>query len=97
MNTTKFDIVQACAKASGKGQRNCLRVVDCLLIFISEMLLDGRTIEIREFGTFKPVKRKARPGRNVVTGQRVAIPPWRTVRCVFPKALKDAIRKGDAK
>lgn len=96
MNTTKFDIVQACAKASGKGQRNCLRVVDALCKFISETMFDGKTIEIRGFFSFHAVEYKARPGRNVSAGLRVEIPAGWKAQCVFPKALKDAIRKGVA-
>ena len=62
--TTKRDIVVNIANETGLTQMEVKEVVQQLLDNIVTSLADGRTVELRNFGIFKPVKRKARIGRN---------------------------------
>lgn len=50
-------------------------VVRCILDTLSEALVAGRRIEIRDFGSFSLTTRPARIGRNPKTGVSVAVPP----------------------
>ena len=62
--TTKRELVVKIAKETGLTQLEVKEVVQRLLDSIIDSLAAGNTIELRNFGIFKPVKRKARVGRN---------------------------------
>jgi len=62
--TTKRDLVVKIAKETGLTQLEVKEVVQRLLDSTIDSLAAGSTIELRNFGIFKPVKRKARVGRN---------------------------------
>ena len=50
--------------------------VDAFLDEIKESLIDGKTIELRGFGTFEPRLRKGRDiARNPKTGEKVSVEP----------------------
>ena len=63
---TKRDIVIRVQKDLGPRmtQLEVKEVVQRVLDMVVESLAAGRTVELRNFGIFKPVKRKARIGRN---------------------------------
>ncbi len=63
---TKRDIVIRVQKDLGPRmtQLEVKEVVQRVLDMIVDSLAAGRTVELRNFGIFKPVKRKARIGRN---------------------------------
>jgi len=63
---TKRDIVIKIQKELGPRmtQLEVKEVVQRVLDMIVESLATGHTVELRNFGIFKPVKRKARIGRN---------------------------------
>jgi DNA-binding protein HU-beta/integration host factor subunit alpha len=62
--TTKREIVVKIAKETGLTQLEVKEVVQRVLDSVIDSLAAGNTIELRNFGIFKPVKRKARVGRN---------------------------------
>ncbi len=62
--TTKRELVVKIAKETGLTQLEVKEVVQRFLDSIIDSLAAGSTIELRNFGIFKPVKRKARVGRN---------------------------------
>jgi len=62
--TTKRELVVRIAKETGLTQLEVKEVVQRVLDSIIDSLAAGNTIELRNFGIFKPVKRKARVGRN---------------------------------
>ncbi len=62
--TTKRELVVKIAKETGLTQLEVKEVVQRLLDSVIDSLAAGNTIELRNFGIFKPVKRKARVGRN---------------------------------
>ncbi len=64
--------------------------VNTLLDAMQDALVAGHHIEIRGFGSFSVNHRAARIGRNLRTGESVAIPEKRTVRFKPGKALRGA-------
>ena len=58
---------------------------------ISKSLKKGEAVTLVGFGTFKTTVRKARKGRNPLTGGAIRIPQRKTVRFSAGKALKSAI------
>jgi nucleoid DNA-binding protein len=63
---TKRDIVIKVQKDLGPRmtQLEVKEVVQRVLDMVVDSLAAGHTVELRNFGIFKPVKRKARIGRN---------------------------------
>jgi nucleoid DNA-binding protein len=62
-----------------------------LFSIIAGTLKNGEPIAISGFGSFKPVKRAARKGRNPQTGQEIKIPASTTVKFTPGKAMKESL------
>lgn len=72
-NTTKHDIIASVAKYTGLTQADTKIVVEELLQTVGKILEEGKSIEIRGFGTFYTKERKPRPARNPKTGEVVPL------------------------
>jgi len=59
-----------------------------LFNIIKTALQKGDAVGISGFGSFKPVDRKARKGRNPRTGEEITIPASKTVKFTPGKTLK---------
>lgn len=73
MNTTKHDLIVDVSRQTGLTQADTRIVVEELIETLSHTLEEGRTIEIRGFGTFYTKIRKPRPARNPKTGDVVPL------------------------
>ncbi|HUI30050.1 MAG TPA: HU family DNA-binding protein [Candidatus Acidoferrales bacterium] len=69
MSVTKADIVEEIALQTGLTKIETMAVVEGFLASVRNSLAEGKTIEIRGFGSFKIRKRKGRMARNPKTGQ----------------------------
>jgi DNA-binding protein HU-beta len=67
------------------------RMVAAMLATITKSLKKGDAVTLVGFGTFKTTVRKARKGRNPLTGGAIKIPKRKAVRFSAGKALKSAI------
>jgi DNA-binding protein HU-beta len=61
------------------------------LAAIAKSLTNGDAVTLVGFGTFKTTIRKARKGRNPLTGGTIKIPRRKVVRFTAGKPLKAAI------
>lgn len=94
---TKSDLCVMTSKASGHDQRKTMRVIESLLILLSETMLDMTekdAIQLRGHFTFTVKDRKARPARNVRTGEVVTVKAHRRVVFRAPGRLRMELRKG---
>jgi len=85
---TKKDIVLEVAEQSQLtqlSQTEIKKVIQSTLDYITESLVDGKTIELRNFGVFKVKTRKNRTARNPKTGEKVTVPQRKVV--VFKPGL----------
>jgi len=64
MSTTKRGFVVKVANETGMPQTGVANIVQKTLDCIADELASGKTIELRNFGVFEVVVRKARVGRN---------------------------------
>ena len=86
----KADLVNEVANVvSNKTEAQA--AVDCVLESIVRTLKNGDVVTLVGFGTFKVVKRKARPGRNPQTGAEIQISASNAPKFVPGKAFKDAV------
>ncbi len=65
--------------------------LDCVLSNITKTLKKKQSVTLIGFGTFKVDKRKARKGRNPMTGEEIKIKAKKVAKFVPGKALKEAI------
>ena len=69
------------------------KILEIIFFQISEALSRGQNVEIRGFGTYKIVKRKARIGRNPKNSQSVQIPEKYAVRWKMSKTFFNRLNK----
>jgi len=69
------------------------RIIDIIFFEITSALAKGRNIEIRGFGTYKIINRKARTGRNPKNSKTVQIPAKKAVKWKMSKILFDRLNK----
>ena len=69
------------------------RIVDIVFFEIVKALCEGNNIEIRGFGTYKIVTRKARIGRNPKNSEAVQIPAKKAIKWRMSKILFKRLNK----
>ena len=87
----KQDLIAKIVKDTGVSKRLASRMVATTLAAIVKSLKKGHAVTLVGFGTFKPAMRRARKGRNPLTGGVIKIPRRKTVRFSAGKALKTTI------
>ena len=69
------------------------KILEVIFSQISEALSKGDNVEIRGFGTYKIIKRKARIGRNPKNSQPVQIPKKNAIRWKMSKIFFNRLNK----
>jgi DNA-binding protein HU-beta len=84
-------LIARIVKDTGVSKSLASKMVAAALATITTSLKKGDAVTLVGFGTFKTVVRKARQGRNPLTGGTIRIPRRKTVRFSAGKALKDTL------
>ena len=87
----KQDLIARLVKETGVSKALASRMVAATLATIMKSLKKGEAVTLVGFGTFKTTVRKARKGRNPLTGGAIKIPKRNAVRFSAGKALKTAL------
>ena len=69
------------------------KILKIIFFQMSEALSRGENIEIRGFGTYRTIKRKARIGRNPKNSQPVQIPEKNAIRWKMSKTFFNRLNK----
>ena len=69
------------------------KILDIIFTEIAEALHRGENIEIRGFGSYKIVNRKARIGRNPKNSEKVQIPAKIAIKWKMSKNLFERLNK----
>ena len=88
---TKQDLIAKIVKETGATKSQASRIVAVFLATVTRALKKGDAVTFVGFGTFKTSVRKARKGRNPLTGGTIRIPKRKAVRFSAGKALKKAV------
>lgn len=89
---TKRELVVRIAEETGLIQTDVSAVLQKSLDYIVDALVEGRTVEFRNFGVFEVCVRKARVGRNPNKPENeVAIPERRVVKFKPGKVMKKRV------
>jgi DNA-binding protein HU-beta len=84
-------LIARIVKDTGVSKALASRMVAATLATITTSLKKGDAVTLVGFGTFKTTVRKARKGRNPLTGGTIKLPKRKAVRFSAGKALKSAI------
>ena len=87
----KQDLISRIVKETGATRTQATRIVTVFLSSVTKALKKGEAVTFVGFGTFKTSVRKARKGRNPLTGGTIRIPKRKAVRFSAGKALKKAV------
>ena len=87
----KQDLIVRIVKDTGATKTQASRIVAVFLATVTKALKKGEAVTFVGFGTFKTSVRKARTGRNPLTGGTIRIPKRKAVRFSAGKALKKAV------
>ena len=71
---TKADIIELISENTGFTGTEVKMIVEGFLQEVKNCLVEGKTLEIRGFGTFKVKNHKARKARNPKTNTEVHVP-----------------------
>ena len=74
-------------------RRDMEKIFEIIFLEITETLCEGKNIEIRGFGTYKIVKRKARIGRNPKNSELVQIPKKKAIKWKISKTFFNRLNK----
>jgi integration host factor subunit alpha len=88
---TKADLVDVVYDRHGGLTKNeAAEIVEVIFATVKTSLGEGRTVRIKNFGTFAITNRPGRTGVNPVSGERIFIPPHRGLSFRPARRLKDA-------
>ena len=87
----KQDLIARIVKDTGATKTQASRIVAVFLATVTKALKKGEAVTFVGFGTFKTSIRKARTGRNPLTGGTIRIPKRKAVRFSAGKPLKKAV------
>ncbi len=90
---TKGDLIDILAGGTGLTKMETAAVVDGMFATMSYVLKKGDSIDIRGFGRFKVIHRKARTARNPKTGDDLLIPARKVPIFRCSKHLRSAINE----
>ena len=89
---TKIDLVESVYLNTKIEKQDVQKVIDNLLEQLKSSMSDGKTIELRGFGTFETRLRKGRlKARNPKTGEIVSVEPHYVAVFRPGRELKNAI------
>ena len=89
----KTELVSAMAERLGASKKHSEEALTVALDLITEALAEGERIFLPGFGTFAPVARAARKGRNPKTGEELSLPACNAIKFTAAKRLKDAMNR----
>ena len=93
MALTKKAIINAVAKENGFSKDQSIELVETLIKIIKKTLVSGDDVLVSGFGKFKVREKKARKGRNPLTGEGVILDLRRVVTFRWSGKLREKINR----
>jgi integration host factor subunit alpha len=92
---TRMDLSEAVFREVGLSRNESAQLVENVLDYVSDALVDGQSVKISSFGTFSVRHKAARIGRNPKTGQEVPISPRRVLTFRPSHLMKERVAAGN--
>ena len=87
----KTELVAAMAEQAGLSKKDAEKALAAFTGVVTDELKKGGKVQLVGFGTFEISERKAREGRNPLTGKAMTIAASKAPKFKAGKALKDAV------
>lgn len=87
----KADLIEAIADGANLTKADAGRVLDVVILAVTEALKNGDNVSLVGFGTFAVKERAERQGRNPQTGEAITIKSARVPAFKPGKMLRDAV------
>ncbi len=88
---TRTELIEALSAETSMDKQEVKRFLDGLTLLVERAIRQGGEVPLKGLGKFKVQNRKARVGRNPLTGEPVDIPAKTVVKFTLAKSLKDLI------
>ena len=88
---TRTEVIDALSQRMSCDKREAKQFLEVLTELIENTIRQGGEVPLKGLGKFKVQNRKARVGRNPLSGQEIQIPAKTVVKFTLAKSLKDLI------
>lgn len=88
---TRTELIDALASRTGMEKRDVKQFLEHLTGVVEDQIRAGGEVPLKGLGKFKVQHRKARVGRNPLTGEEIQIPAKTVAKFTLAKALKDLV------
>jgi len=92
---TRMDLSEAVFREVGLSRNESAELVESVLGYMAEALVNGENVKISSFGTFSIRDKNARIGRNPKTGEEVPIEPRRVLTFRPSHLMKERVDNGN--
>jgi len=79
MTITKEDLIKLVTQKGNIPSDKSRALIDTMLSVMKEKLIEGENVKLQRFGSFVPVEREARKGRDFNTGETIDLPSGKTI------------------
>ena len=86
---TRTELIDDLASRTGMDKKDVKDFIQHLTSLIEDEIRKGGEVPLKGLGKFRVQNRKARMGRNPLTGQEIPIPAKTVVKFSIAKSLKD--------
>lgn len=87
----KSELIEHIAKSAGINNSQAKLALEAVESGVTQTLVEGGTVELKGFGTFKVIKKAQRNGRNPKTGVAIVIPATNAPTFKAGSKLKEAV------
>ncbi len=88
---TKNDLAKSLAFHTGISVQQATDEIEVLMGILTNAFINGDSLYLRGFGTFRCVTLKARSARNITANELIQVPETRTVKFKPVASLKKAM------
>ena len=89
----KRDLIDEVAERAHLSKKDAENAIEQSFSLIEKALLDGREVNITNFGTFSPKTRKKRDGTDPKSHNRITIKESKVITFKLSKSLKAKLNK----
>lgn len=91
---TKKDLAKKMASISHLSEREALAAINIMIDAAKEGFKQGESLMLKNFGSFKIVKRKGKMAQNIARGTAIYVPPHKAIKFESSKDLRRILRNG---
>jgi nucleoid DNA-binding protein len=88
---TRTEVIDSLATRTDMDKKEVKKFLDCLTELVEDAMRNGGEVPLKGLGKFKVSHRKARVGRNPLTGAPIQIAAKTVAKFTLAKSLKDLV------